>query len=53
MDNVNKTGLTLLAAIGVGLISLFLKDVWDDAKEQAHEAANPRQPWRDKNRWED
>lgn len=44
---------TLIAAIFVGTAAHFLKDAWDDAKEQAEEAANPRERWTDKNRFED
>ncbi|CAH0136401.1 hypothetical protein SRABI26_00358 [Arthrobacter sp. Bi26] len=53
MDNVEKTTWAVLGAILVGSIGLFFKDAWDDAQEQAEEAANPRVRWTDKNRWED
>lgn len=40
------------AAIGVGMLGLFLKSTWNEAKKQAEEAANPPFRWTDKNRWE-
>lgn len=42
----------LMVAFAVGAAGVFLKGAWDDAKEQAEEAANPPYRWTDKNRWE-
>lgn len=48
----NKTLKVLLAAFAVGVVGVFLRGAWNDAKEQAEEAANPAYRWTDKNRWE-
>lgn len=44
-----KAVMLALLAVPVGL---FLKGAWDDAKEQAEEAANPHVRWTDAARWE-
>ena len=49
----DKKFTTLLIAMVAVPVGMFLKSVWDDAKEQAEEAANPHVRWFDKNRWED
>lgn len=48
----DKTLKVLLVAFAVGTVGVFLKSAWNDAKEQAEEAANPPYRWTDKNRWE-
>jgi hypothetical protein len=50
MEDKTVKRLVLLSAVGA--VGMFLKGAWDDAKEQAVEAANPRFRWTDKNRWE-
>lgn len=52
MEKEEKTVLAVFVAIGVGLVGIFLKSAWNDAKKQAEEAANPPFRWTDKNRWE-
>jgi hypothetical protein len=52
-DRTFKVVMGAMAAVALVPVGQFLKSAWDDAKEQADEAANPRQPWTDKNRWED
>lgn len=52
MEKEEKTVLAVFAVIGVGLVTIFLKSAWNDAKKEAEEAANPPFRWTDKNRWE-
>jgi hypothetical protein len=52
MDNLEKAVWTGMAALFVGLAGAFFKSAWDDAKEQAEEAANPRVRWTDAARWD-
>lgn len=48
----DKTGKAMIVFLAVGAVGIFLKSAWDDAKNQAKEAANLRPRWTDKNRWE-